>query len=818
MSLASYSIAEISKLISEWSHLQFSEQIINTLLIDSRKVTNANEALFFILKGRKDAHQYIHHLYHTEGIRSFVYYDKNFDISAYPEANFLYTKNTLAALQQLASYHRSKFDYPVLAITGSNGKTVVKEWLFQLMSLKYNIVRSPKSYNSQIGVPLSVWQMDQQYNYGIFEAGISKPGEMEKLERILQPSVGIFTNIGASHDEGFTDRTHKIKEKFKLFKNVDVLICNSEYMKYSECLQTFTWSLTDKKADLLIVETEIKGSQTQIKARCKNEDIAINIPFSDKAAVENAITCWSFLLAIGIPQNLIAARIEHLQPVKMRLELKSGINGTSIIDDSYNSDLLSLEIALDFLTHQKQHLNKRLILSDIQQSGLTSEQLYQKVADLLTEKNINSFIGIGKEISLHKHLFNPDSVFFEDTTSFLTQFNPTQFKNETILLKGAREFGFEKISKVLGQKVHETILEINLNAMEHNLNYYRSKLMPGVKLMTMVKAFGYGSGSFEIANLLQFNHVDYLAVAYADEGIALRQAGITLPIMVMNPELSAAEVIVKNRLEPEIFSDSFLRDFSNYLKSQNLQNYPVHFKVDTGMHRLGFEATEAEKIAIFIKEEQTVRVQSVLSHLAASEAPEHDDFTRNQIAVFKNFCDSLEKEIGYSFIKHICNTAAISRWPDAQFDMVRLGIGLYGVDSLTENKGKLQQVATLKTVVSQIKKLKKGDTVGYGLHGVMPYDGEIATVKIGYADGYIRALGKGHGSMYIYGQEVFTIGNICMDMCMLDVTGKNVKEGDEVIVFNSQTTLQKMADKLNTIAYEVLTNVSQRVKRVYYYE
>lgn len=813
-----YTISQISSLISDQSSLVFPNQIIYQLLIDSRKVTEAKNALFFVLKGRKNAHQYIADLY-QKGVRAFVYYDKNFEIGKYPEANFIFSADPLKSLQNLAKAHRKKFDFPVIGITGSNGKTVVKEWLYQLLAYKYTIVRSPKSYNSQIGVPLSIWKMDAMYNLGIFEAGISKPGEMEALESIIKPTIGVFTNIGSSHDEGFSSREEKIKEKFKLFGNVNKLICNKAYSKYApESADLYTWSLEEPTADLYIKETSVEDAGTTIKAVFGKRKIDIKIPFKDRASTENAITCILVMLVLEYDELEIADKMAKLHPVKMRLELKSGVNNTSIIDDSYNSDLSSLEIALDFLNHQQQHQKKTVILSDIQQSGLDGQQLYQTVSKLLESKGIDRMIGIGDEISRYQNLFGTNSSFYPDTASFIDQIDFSAFRDETILLKGARKFGFEKISNAFSQQVHETILEINLNAMEHNLNYYRSKLKPGVKLMTMVKAFGYGSGSFEIANLLQFNHVDYLAVAYADEGVTLRQNGITLPIMVMSPESSSLAAIVKHNLEPEIFSKSTLTAFSNYLESIGVSHYPIHLKLDTGMHRLGFMPDDLDYILQFLREKETLKIQSVFSHLVASESAEHDDFTRQQIGIIKDFTTKLEKEIGYSFIKHICNTSAITRWPEAQFDMVRLGIGLYGVDNFSEDDENLEQVAILKTTVSQIKQIKKGETVGYGRRGVMPEDGQIATVKIGYADGFLRALGNGVGSMFINGEEVFTIGNICMDMCMLNITGKNVKEGDEVIIFNSQKSLYKLAEKLNTIPYEVLTSISQRVKRVYYYE
>jgi alanine racemase len=812
-----YSIQEIATLIGEQSVLVHPNQIIHTILTDSRKVSDAHSSVFFVLKGRKDAHQFIPALYKA-GVRAFVYHQQDFNIKDFPEANFIYTPDTLNALQKLAAHHKSKFHYPVIGITGSNGKTIVKEWLFQLLAPDYYVVRSPKSYNSQIGVPLAVWQMDKQFDFGIFEAGLSLPHEMLRLQNIIKPDIGILTNIGSPHDEGFINRAEKIKEKFELFQEVKLLICNQEFVSFkAPQVNVFTWSFT-QDADLRIKNQTLVDQHTLLTCSYQQKDFNIKIPFTDKASIENAITCLATLLALKVSIPVILARLEKLHQVKMRLELKSGINQTSIIDDSYNSDISSLEIALDFLNQQNQHPVKTLILSDIQQSGLKSEMLYTKVAKLLKAKKIDKLIAIGSQLSNFKTFFNANSQFFLDTDTFLKQYNLDDFNNEAILLKGARQFEFEKISKILTQKVHETILEINLNALEQNLNYYKSKLQRGVKLMAMVKAFAYGSGSYEIANLLQYNKVDYLAVAYADEGIALRQAGITLPIMVMSPEVSSFDAIVKYNLEPEIFSFTALSSLHQYLKTLHRTQYPIHLKLDTGMHRLGFEEKDLSAIKSFLLNNETVKVKTVFSHLAASEAPQHDDYTKSQIQKFDAFCQNLETEIGYSFIKHICNTSAIRRWPQAQFDMVRLGIGLYGIDNLSKDDTSLHQVATLKTTVSQVKKLKKGDTIGYGRVGVMQQDGEIATVKIGYADGYPRALGKGVGSMFINHQEVFTIGNICMDMCMLDITGKDVKEGDEVIIFDSQPLLYKIAGQLQTIPYEVLTNISQRVKRVYYYE
>lgn len=817
MNLKGYIVLEIAKILAEKSHLPSPDQVIRNIIIDSRKLQETAASLFFALKGRKDGHQFIPALY-SAGIRCFVYQDVNLKTELYPDANFIYVSNTLTALQKLSAYHRSQFNYPIIGVTGSNGKTVVKEWLYQLLAPGFNVIRNPKSYNSQIGVPLSVWQMDAQFEYGIFEAGISQPNEMSKLEEIIKPGIGILTNVGSSHDEGFKTTEEKISEKFKLFKNVELLICNSDFEKYKEeNTKSFTWSF-NAKANLEIKSLENNSSHTVINAIYNGENVSIQIPFRDKASIENAITCWATLLAINIQQEIIKSRMQRLMAVKMRLELKSGINQTSVIDDSYNSDFSSLEIALDFLKHQNQHQNKTLILSDIYQSGLKSSQLYKKLAQLLKNKGIKRFIGIGADLSKNKHLFVSGSQFYKSTQDFIDNFKTSDFSNETILLKGARDFEFEKISALLGEKVHETILEINLNALEQNLNFYKSKLAPGVKLMAMVKAFAYGSGSYEIANLLQFNRVDYLAVAYADEGIALRENGIILPIMVMNPEISSFDSIVKNNLEPEIFSFKALNSLVSYLKLNNINEFFIHLKLDTGMHRLGFEDSDLDKIVEFLKEYPSIKIKSVFSHLAASESEKHQDYTKQQIKIFKEFCENLESNLSYPFLKHISNTSAIRKWTEAQFDMVRLGIGLYGIDNIYKDDKDLHQVATLKTTISQIKYLKKGQTIGYGRWGVMPEDGKIATIKIGYADGFPRALGNGVGSVFIKGKEIFTIGNICMDMCMLNITGLDINEGDEVIVFNTQDSLYNLSEKLNTIPYEVLTSISQRVKRVYYYE
>jgi alanine racemase len=813
----SYTIQIISEIIGDKSLLNYPHQSIKNLLTDSRKITDASSSLFFALEGKRDAHQFIENLYNL-GVRSFVITQNDFQTTDFPKANFIWVGNALKAMQKLAKSHRKYFNYPVIGITGSNGKTIVKEWLNQLMVNDKEIIRSPKSYNSQMGVSLSVWQMTNQYELGIFEAGISTKNEMEVLEEIIQPTVGVLTNIGDAHDEGFNSREEKLHEKLKLFKHSQIVILNKKYIGEGHSLKNiFTWSLSEI-ADLQVFNIDKKENQTSIKALYHKKEIEINIPFTSQSSIENAITCWATLLYFGYEQNIIKIRMMNLLPVKMRLELKKGINQSDIIDDSYNSDFSSLDIAIDFLNQQNQHPTKTLILSDIYQSGIAENELYKNVAQLIKNKGVDKFIGIGKELKKHQSFFNKDSLFFSDTEDFLKRFNWDSIFNETILIKGARHFEFERISKKLSLKIHETVLEINLNAIVSNLNHYKSKLKSGVKLMAMVKAFAYGSGSEEIANLLQHNGVDYLSVAYADEGIELREAGITIPIMVLGPEVSSFETMINYNLEPEIYSLRILKAFADLISSKNLGEQVIHIKLDTGMHRLGFMEDEVDELLSFLKQNTIIKVKSMFSHLAGSESEKHNDYTQHQIDLFSKITKKSENELGYKFLKHVSNTSGITKWPKAQFDMVRLGIGLYGIEGVEEERYKLANVATLKTTISQIKHLKKGDTVGYGRSGVMPKDGKIATVKIGYADGFPRILGNGNGEMLINNQKVKTIGNICMDMTMLDVIDLEVSTGDDVIVFGEDLSVYEMAKNMNTIPYEVITNISQRVKRVYYYE
>lgn len=814
-----YRISDIAEIIHAQASLPAPGVTVNQLLTDSRTVVDPDASLFFAITAQRDGHDFIPSAY-EQGIRNFVIANPEF-AAKYPDANFLIVDHVLSALQELAAHHRNAHQLKVIGITGSNGKTVVKEWLYQLLATDFNIVRSPKSFNSQIGVPLSVWQMDAGHELGIFEAGISTRDEMEPLARVIAPAIGILTNINEAHAEGFENKAEKLREKLKLFSDVELLIYAPEYLTdlpLSELpgKEKFSWSLTSP-ADLHVSFIEPIEGKNYIRATYREREIECLIPFSDQAAVENGIICWATLLAMGYSPEEADLRLEKLTAISMRLELINGIENCSVIDDSYSADISSLAIALDFLNQQNQHPKKTVILSDLYETGRSSAVLYTEIAALLEQKNVNRLIGIGEQLSLHEKLFKMESSFYESTQAFIDDFPAVHFANETILVKGARKFEFDRISKLLTQKIHDTVLEINLNALAGNLQFYRSKLSPGVKVMAMVKAFSYGSGSFEIANLLQYQKVDYLAVAYADEGITLRKNGISMPVMVMSPEPSAFEALLKYNLEPEIYSKQILQSFLNFLPAY-VKDFPIHLKLDTGMHRLGFEQEDLPGLLTLLKDSHQLKVMSVFTHLVASDNPQHDDFTRQQLQRFHGCYELICKEIGYRPVQHVLNTSGITRWTNAQLDMVRIGIGLYGFDAaLTGNRG-LQTVATLKTTVTQIKNIEPGETIGYNRKGSMPEGGKIATVKIGYADGYSRHFGNGVGKMMINGHLVPTIGSICMDMCMLDVTGIPVKTGDEVIVFDSKHTIADLALQIDTIPYEILTNISQRVKRVYFYE
>jgi len=821
-----YSLVEIAHMTGGTLVGNPGNTLIEELLTDSRKLSSPDRTLFFaIVTARDNGHKYIGELY-RKGIRSFCVSEPPERIM--PDAVYIRVNNTLEALQKLASAHRSSYSYPVIGITGSNGKTIVKEWLFQLLSPEKTIVRSPKSYNSQIGVPLSVWQMKGLHNLGLFEAGISQPGEMDNLEKIIRPTLGVFTNIGHAHDQYFSSTVEKTLEKLKLFRECELLIYCSDHPQINDCIKEsgfsksklFSWGFRND-ADFRITSKTVVKNGTIIHGIYHEKELTIEIPFTDEASVENAIHCWAVMLSFGYGPDVTASRMHRLTRVAMRLEMKEGINGCSVINDAYSSDPDSLAIALDFLVQQNQHSKKTVVLSDMLQSSADEASLYRNIAGLLSDKGVNRLIGIGPVIARNCGFFRMESTFYNSTGDFLSSFRSASFRNESILIKGARIFEFEKINDLLQQKSHETVLEVNLNALVHNLNYYRSLLNPGTKLMAMVKAFSYGSGSFEIANALQFHRADYLAVAYADEGVELRKAGISLPVMVMNPEESGMEAMLQYNLEPEIYNFRTLQMLEKAIKSYKSDNdrqIPVHLKVDTGMHRLGFEPADIESLCERINATPGLIIQSVFSHLVGSDDPSLDEFTRHQIEIFTQMAEKLEKNLGYKVLWHILNSAGISRFPEARFSMVRLGISLYGIAANEQEQKMLETVTSLKTNISQIKTIEAGETVGYSRAWRASGASTIATIPIGYADGLNRRLGNGNGKMLVNGHLVPVAGNICMDMTMLNITGIEASEGDEVIVFGEGLPITDLAAAMDTIPYEILTGISRRVKRVYFQE
>ncbi|WP_281238570.1 bifunctional UDP-N-acetylmuramoyl-tripeptide:D-alanyl-D-alanine ligase/alanine racemase [Flavobacterium praedii] len=824
MNLNTANIESILK--SKWNGNLIGETI-DTISIDSRSLQNNQKTLFFALTGiNNDAHIYIKDLI-SKGVHNFV-------VTHIPEglegkANFLIVQNTLEALQQIAAYYRSLFSFPIIGVTGSNGKTIVKEWLNFLLSPDYNVIRSPKSYNSQVGVPLSVLAINEQHNLGIFEAGISTVSEMEKLQKIIQPTIGILTNIGSAHDEGFTNLEEKIKEKILLFQQSEVLVYQksklvdnclsycSGHIPPSKARGLFSWSFTDTTATVFISKKGHTHDSTIVECHYKGNVSTLQIPFIDDASVENVMSCLLVLLYLEYDTKTIQNRIELLYPIEMRLKVKKAINNCSIIDDSYSSDFQSLKIALDFLESQKQHQKKTVVLSDIFQSGLSNEVLYSKVAELIVSNNISRVIGIGETISTLKTKL-PNAVFYKDTEAFLLQLGQLNFENETILIKGARSFQFEEIVAAMAEKTHETVLEINLNAISHNFNFFKSKLKPNTKMMAMVKAFGYGSGGFEIAKLLEHHKVDYLGVAFADEGISLKTAGIKLPIMVLNPENTSFPAIIQHQLEPEIYSIKGLNAFLKIAEQKKLKDFPIHIKLDTGMHRLGFEANTIDGLITTLKGNHSVKVKSILSHLATSDDLQHIDFVTYQINLFEKLSSQLMNELQITPIRHILNTSGISNFPQAQYDMVRLGIGLYGVSNDPKEQKYLENVGTLKSIISQIRTIQSGESVGYGRRFIANRESRIATIPIGYADGIARSWGNGVGFVTIKNKKAPILGSVCMDMLMADVTEIDCKEGDSVVIFGESPTVTYMAEQLKTIPYEIMTSISQRVKRVFYRE
>ncbi|GEM_PF-499 len=863
-----YTIEKITTLIGA-RRFGSAEARIGWLLTDSRSLCFPEETLFFALKSsRNDGHRYIGDLY-KRGVRNFVVSEAPQEVgteggkgsaadwlTTCPEANVLLVTDTLAALQRLAERHRDEFQIPIVGITGSNGKTMVKEWLYQLLSgvgvqdgqsptaapdahhgEALAVTRSPRSYNSQIGVPLSVWLLNEHSSVGIFEAGISQPGEMERLRDIIQPTVGVFTHLGTAHQENFRSLEEKCTEKLRLMHDTEAIVYCSDSDIVARCVRRsgyrgdiIAWSRQNSSAPMFISDVSTDGLSTTISYIYKGTREKFTIPFIDAASVENAITCATVALYLGLSAQQLALRMPRLEPVAMRLEVKEGQRGCIIINDSYNSDVNSLDIALDFMQRRAQGnrrqqttgaasaLPQTLILSDIYQSGEAQQTLYSEVAQLIEKRGIGKLIGIGPEITACADVFTPgEKHFFPSTELFIDSNIFQDLHDEVILLKGARRFGFDRITELLEQKVHETILEVNLSAVVDNLNYYRSFLRPETKMVCMIKADGYGAGAVEIAKTLQEHRVDYLAVAVADEGVTLRKAGITSNIMVMNPEMSSFKTLFDYDLEPEVYSFRLLDALVRAARKEGITGWPVHIKLDTGMHRLGFHPVDDMPLLIErLRNQQAVIPRSVFSHFVGSDSDAFDDFSARQFALFDEGSRQLQAAFGHKILRHMDNSAGIEHFPERQMDMCRLGIGLYGVNPRENEAASLHCVSTLKTTILQLRNVPAGDSVGYSRRTVLERDSIIGAIPIGYADGLNRHLGNRHGYCLVNGQRAPYVGNICMDVAMIDVTGIPCREGDMVEIFGEHLPVTALSDEIGTIPYEVLTSVSNRVKRVYF--
>ena len=818
-----YSIEKVTTLIGA-RRIGEADAQIGWLLTDSRSLCFPEETLFFALRSsRNDGHRYIDDLY-RRGVRNFVVDAKGIlefhanGTEGMKDANFLVVPSPLAALQRLAERHRDEFNVPIVGITGSNGKTMVKEWLYQLLLPSQKIVRSPRSYNSQIGVPLSVWLLNEQTEVGIFEAGISQPGEMFALRDIIQPTIGVLTTLGPAHQENFRSMEEKCMEKLELMHDTEAMVYPSDNDIVSRCIrrmnykgEKISWSMCDEQAAFFV--KEVKGMR--ITYIWQGEENCYTIPFIDEASIENSITCAAVALYMGVTPSQLADRMPKLEPVAMRLEVKPGQRGCVIINDSYNNDVNSLDIALDFM-NRREATKKTLVLSDIYQSGTAPEALYTQVSELAVKRGIDKFIGIGPELSAQADKIQiADKAFFADVPHFLSSEAFTGLRNELILLKGARNFGFDQITELLEQKVHETILEVNLNAVVENLNYFRSFLKPDTKMVCMIKADAYGAGAIEIAKTLQDQRVDYLAVAVADEGVTLRKAGITSNIMIMNPEMTAFKTMFDYDLEPEVYSFRLLDALIKAARKEGITGWPVHIKFDTGMHRLGFDPVDdIYKLVDRLKHQTAIIPRSVFSHFVGSDSDGFDDFSAQQFALFQEGSEKLQAAFSHRILRHMDNSAGIEHFPERQMDMCRLGIGLYGVDPRDNHI--LHTVSTLKTTILQLRHVPKGETVGYSRKGKIERDSVIAAIPIGYADGLNRHLGNRNCYCLVKGQKAEYVGNICMDVAMIDVTDIPCVEGDQVEIFGEHLPVTVLSDTLDTIPYEIMTGVSNRVKRVYF--
>lgn len=801
---------------------------IENLLTDSRSLTHPQGTLFFALRtGSADGHNYLNELY-DKGVRCFVVDHVEPDVAAHKDAIFLVVPDTMSALQQIGICRRNSYGNPLVAITGSRGKTTLKEWLFQILESKFKVARSQRSYNSQIGVPLSLWQLGEETELALIEAGISRPGEMQRLEEMIHPDIVVITNIGSEHDEGFASREQKAREKILLAARAACVVYNADDPLLCMAVQPFAhdklmigWSRTNRNAPLYISDVLINAEgEADIKYSYKGNDESLHLPFSRESDLENIFNALGVMLTLGVEPGYIAYKANNLHRIGTRLNVSEGVNNCSLIYDSYTCDCRSLVSALDFMRRRSTpDRSMTLILSDLHHEDLSDERLFQRIAALLKESGVNRLIGIGENMCRHASLFGEDAQMFADTDDFMNRVSTSDFQNELVLIKGAPEYTFDRILENLEARKHETVLEVNLDAVVKNFNYFRSHLKPETGMVAMVKASGYGAGSYEIARTLQTQGASYLAVAVLDEGIYLRNSGITMPIMVMNPKVVNYKSMFANRLEPEIYSIEMLNDVIREAGKNNISNYPVHIKLDTGMHRMGFETDELEQLMDILCSQTNVVAASVFSHLATSDCLDMDDFTHRQLACFEKNTQYMQSRYPVHIKRHILNTAGILRFPEHQYDMVRLGIGLYGANTLpAEVEKPLEVVSALRTVIIAIKNRDVNDTIGYGRRGVLTRPSRIATIPIGYADGMNRHFGRGNVSVSVNGKEAPTVGNICMDACMIDVTDIDCKVGDEVEIFGPNAPVQRLADLLDTIPYEILTSVSPRVKRVYFRE
>ncbi|MDY4565028.1 MAG: bifunctional UDP-N-acetylmuramoyl-tripeptide:D-alanyl-D-alanine ligase/alanine racemase [Alloprevotella sp.] len=819
-----YTIENVTALIGA-RRFGHSATRVEWLLTDSRSLVFPETTLFFALRTKVgDGHRYVADLY-RRGVRNFVVGTLPAEHeTAFPDANFLQVMSPLKALQRLAERHREEHDIPVIGVTGSNGKTVVKEWLYQLLSPTLHVTRSPKSYNSQVGVPLSVCLLGEHSEIGIFEAGISQPGEMAALRAIIQPTIGVMTNIGPAHQENFESVEEKCHEKLSLFQDAKVLVYCADDAVVDECVATsllrgerLAWSRRNPSAALFVSAVETLERGTRITYRFHGAEAAMTIPFTDEASTVNCIHCLAVLLSLNFSAEEIASRMKRLEPVAMRLEVIQGVRNCTLINDTYNSDAASLDIALDFMARRPEIQNKQkvLILSDMFQTGLPATELYAKVAELLNRRAIDHFIGVGPEISHAHSLFLMKKSFFPSGEALTDSGLLDTLHDSLVLIKGSRPFGFEKITAALSLRVHETTLHVNLDALAGNLNYYRSFMKPETKMVCMVKASAYGAGSVEVAKTLQDRGVNYLAVAVADEGAELRRAGITAGIIVMNPEMTAFKTLFDYELEPEVYNFKLLDALIKAAEKEGIQGFPVHIKLDTGMHRLGFDPRlDLPALIDRLHHQTSVIPRSVFSHFVGSDSPDFDDFSARQFALFDEASKTLQAAFPHKILRHICNSAGIERFPERHLDMVRLGLGLYGIDPI-DNRS-LQNVTTLRTTILQIRECPKGDSVGYSRRTVLERDSRIAAIPIGYADGLNRHLGNRRGYCLVNGQRADYVGNICMDVCMIDVTDTDCREGDTVEIFGDNLPPAELARQLDTIPYEILTSVSDRVKRIYF--